>query len=94
MCAVREVAEETGAELPVLVSDLGTTYHEYKQNGKEFGKTTYWYSMVFTGEQKLKPQKNEGIEKIQWVPLRKANEQVGFENLKKVLAAFSKTLNK
>ena len=30
-CAVREVAEETGSELPLIISDLGTTYHEYEQ---------------------------------------------------------------
>ncbi len=88
MCAVREVAEETGTQLPMVVDDLGTTYHEYTEKGKEIGKTTYWYSMVFPRYQSLTPQIEEGIELIEWVPLGKALEKVGFQNLKEVLFRF------
>ena len=90
MCAVREVAEETGTQLPVLVGDLGTTYHEYMEKGEEFGKTTYWYSMVFPRPQSLTPQLEEGIELIEWVPLSEAIGKVGFQNLADVLLRFKK----
>lgn len=88
MCAVREVAEETGTELPCIVSDLGTTYHEYQQKGKEYGKTTYWYSMIFPKEGTLTPQAEEGIEKIEWAEVNEAHQKVDFENLKSVLLRF------
>ena len=88
MCAVREVAEETGSELPVLVSDLGTTYHEYEQKAKHYGKTTYWYSMIFSRETEFTPQQEEGIDKIEWVMLEEALTKVGYQNLIEVLQRF------
>ncbi len=88
MCAAREVAEETGTELPIIVSELGTTYHEYEQKKKLYGKTTYWYAMVFPRAQELTPQTEEGIEQIEWVALDEAIKKVGFENLEEVLVRF------
>lgn len=88
MCAAREVAEETGSELPMILSDLGTTYHEYIQKNTHFGKTTYWYSMIFPRMGSFTPQTDEGIEQIEWVKLEEAINLVGFENLKEVLNRF------
>lgn len=88
MCAVREVAEEVGSSLPAIVSELDTTYHEYSEKGKLVGKTTYWFSMIFTKAETLKPQKEEGIEKVEWVPLQQAIEKTGYENIKVILRKF------
>lgn len=88
MCAAREVAEETGSEIPIIISELGTTYHEYQEKKKNIGKTTYWYSMIYPRNQKLLPQKSEAIEKIEWVELVKAKKIVAFENLREVLNKF------
>ncbi len=88
MCAVREVSEETGSLLPMIISDLGTTYHEYIQKNVEYGKTTFWYSMIFPHQVELKPQLEEGIEQIEWVPIYEAIELVGFDNLRSVLTRF------
>lgn len=88
MCASREVAEETQSELPIIIGDLGTTYHEYTEKNILIGKTTYWYSMVFPRIQNLKPQTEEGIEQVEWIPLRKAIDLAGFDNLKEVLRRF------
>lgn len=93
MCAVREVAEETGSEIPAIVSDLGTTYHEYKEKRKVIGKTTYWYSMIFLREQQLSPQIKEGIQSLEWVELPVAIKKVGFENLREVLYSFGKSIS-
>lgn len=87
-CAVREVAEETGTSLPILLSSLGTTYHSYKMGNRSYGKTTWWYSMVFPREQDTYPQKEEGIERIEWVDLEVALKQVQFDNLRTVLKRF------
>ena len=88
MCAAREVAEETGSELPIIISQLGTTYHEYQEKKKHFGKTTYWYAMVYPRSQNLIPQKSEGIESMEWKPLSEAKKIAGFDNLKEVLERF------
>lgn len=91
MCAVREVAEECGTELPMLISNLGQTYHEYIEKNILIGKTTYWYSMVFPkGKTKedFSPQIKEGIEKISWLYLEEAKNKVGFENLREVVNNF------
>ncbi|WP_020404442.1 NUDIX hydrolase [Gracilimonas tropica] len=88
MCAAREIAEEVGSSLPSIVREIGTTYHEYEQGGTRYGKTTYWYSMIFTKPESFKPQKEEGIEKVEWFTLQKAMERAGFENLKEILRKF------
>lgn len=92
MCAVREVAEEAGTELPILISVLGETYHVYKEKKTTWGKTTYWYSMIFGKEQSFIPQAKEGIEQVSWVSLSKAKEQVGFDNLRQVLNLFEQSI--
>jgi 8-oxo-dGTP pyrophosphatase MutT (NUDIX family) len=89
MCAVREVAEETSAELPMIVKDLGTTYHEYSQKGVEYGKTTYWYAMILPRPGILIPQTNEGIEQIDWVEIGKARDEVGYQNLVDIIDRFN-----
>jgi len=88
MCAAREVAEETGSTIPMILSSLGTTYHEYDQKSIHYGKTTFWYSMIFTQDQELTPQIEEGIESINWIELDNAIHKVGFDNLKEVLVRF------
>lgn len=89
-CAQREVAEEVGIRPPQLHSRLEDTYHEYKEDDKEIGKTTHWYAMSLSAEnENLKPEKEEGIEKLEWVPLSEATNKVGYENLRTVLQSFS-----
>jgi len=90
-CAVREVAEEVGIdELPDIANKLPETYHEYRQQGSHYGKTTHWYAMQLTEkpEKGFSPQQVEGIEKVEWYPLEKARQLVGYENLVAVLDAF------
>ncbi len=88
-CASREVAEETNSELPIILHKLPNTYHEYKEKGKNYGKTTHWYVMRFPNEQtNLLPQEKEGIVEVVWKPLDEALEKVGFDNLKDVLNSF------
>lgn len=88
MCAAREVSEEVGSHIPAIVQELGTTYHEYVQNGKMMGKTTYWYSMIFTVNETLIPQNEEGIEQVEWMQLSEAKEKAGFDNLRSILKNF------
>ncbi len=88
-CALREVSEEVGLKDLHLTGHLTDTYHEYKENGVEIGKTTRWYSMVATDPfADMQPQKEEGIMELLWTPLNKAKEMVGYKNLLDVIEAF------
>lgn len=66
--ALREVKEETGVKGLTLVDYLSKSYHVYRlKSGKRILKTTKWYLMSVPGLQKLKPQEEEGIEKVEWI---------------------------
>ncbi|MDZ7808558.1 MAG: NUDIX domain-containing protein [Gracilimonas sp.] len=88
MCAAREVSEEVGSKIPSLIKKVGETYHEYPESGKTMGKTTHWFSMIFTQKEELIPEKEEGIEKVEWMSYKKAIEAAGYENLKEILKKF------
>lgn len=89
MCAAREVSEETGSSIPSIINYLGKTYHEYEREGRLFGKTTYWYSMIFTkSETDFTPQINEGINQVKWIPVSEAIEHSGYKNLEEILKKF------
>lgn len=64
--AVREVEEECGIHDLILENKAGVTYHTYYMNGKHELKETHWYFMR-TNTQRLVPQKEEGIEKAEWI---------------------------
>ncbi len=87
-CARREVSEEVGSSLPVIMSRLGDSYHEYIEKEKLMAKTTAWYTMYLEEDEELTPQEKEGIEKVEWIELGEAKRRVGFENLEKVLDDF------
>jgi 8-oxo-dGTP pyrophosphatase MutT (NUDIX family) len=87
MCAVREVCEETGIEVPMIIHSLGETHHTYRQDGIHIKKTTHWFSMV-TRSSNFVAQLEEDIEQVDWVELKLAKKLVGFQNLRTVLSRF------
>lgn len=90
-CAVREVAEEVGlGKFPEITKQLPDTYHEYRQDGSHYGKTTHWFAMQLREkpEKGFSPQQVEDIEKVEWYSFDKARQLVGYENLVAVLDAF------
>ena len=74
--AIREGEEETGINNLSIIKPLDITYHIFKRGRKNYLKTTYWFEMKsdFTG--KFKPQKKEGITRVEWI---------GIENLSFIL---------
>jgi ADP-ribose pyrophosphatase YjhB (NUDIX family) len=65
--AVREVEEECGIHVKKAGRKICKTYHVYKQRNDELAlKKTHWYRMKAEGQDKLKPQKEEGITKACW----------------------------
>ncbi|MEX0778562.1 MAG: NUDIX hydrolase [Balneolales bacterium] len=89
-CAIREVAEETGSALPMVVRELTSTYHQYQENKFIINKTTHWYLMI-TLSDSFTPQIEEDIDEIRWVPLGEAEKKVGYNNLRKVLQEVKST---
>lgn len=67
LCAEREVKEETGLTELQLRKPLLITYHTYSEKGKSILKETHWYMFDAHGKQKLIPQTDEDILKVEWV---------------------------
>jgi 8-oxo-dGTP pyrophosphatase MutT (NUDIX family) len=65
--ALREVKEETGADVVRASHRTIVTYHCYVLKGKNCIKETHWYMMEILNSNELKPQKEEDIEQIQWM---------------------------
>ncbi len=63
--AVREVEEETGVKVE-LGDKICTTWHTYTFRKKRILKCTKWYEMECLDDKKMKPQKGESIEKVEW----------------------------
>ncbi|HKM30955.1 MAG: NUDIX domain-containing protein [Bacteroidales bacterium] len=67
--ALREVAEETGAQALQLVDEkYDKTYHCYNYCGNNVIKMTAWFKMTESSRANLSPQTEEGIEKVAWIP--------------------------
>lgn len=64
--AVREIEEECGIIKPEIKDFICFTYHTYSYKGRQTIKKTYWYSLTYSGPQKLKGQIEEGITKAKW----------------------------
>ena len=67
--ALREVEEETGIKNLSIIKPLEKTYHIFKRGGKNYLKTTYWFEMKSDFNGKFKPQKKEGITRVEWIAI-------------------------
>jgi 8-oxo-dGTP pyrophosphatase MutT (NUDIX family) len=88
--AVREVGEEVGIprDKLTLLKPLGVTLHGYvlPRKRRYAVKTTHWYAMT-TPLKDFRPQKAEGIEAVAWMTWKKAQKRLGYESLRRHLAA-------
>ena len=76
--AIREVEEECGITNPTVTEELITTFHKFKNKGKECLKKTYWFIMKYEGDEELVPQLEEDITKAKWMGVDKFDKV--FEN--------------
>ncbi len=88
-CAIREINEETGARKLSILSSFEETYHTYYRGGKWIIKHTHWYIVKCEKDDKLKPQKSEDIEHVEWIDpneisLKKMNTYPAIRRLLKV----------
>lgn len=65
--ALREVIEETGVKNLTIVKPIEKTYHIFKKGSKHYLKSTYWFEMTSDYDGKFKPQKKEGISRVEWI---------------------------
>ena len=65
--ALREVIEETGIKNLTIIKPIEKTYHIFKKGSKHFLKSTYWFEMTSDYNGKFKPQKKEGISRVEWI---------------------------
>lgn len=83
--ALREVEEETQVTNLKVVDTLPTTYHTYlDRKGRRVLKPTYWFQMT-AKEQEVVPQTEEGIVKVEWVPLVDIEQVVIAETYKSLM---------
>jgi len=64
--AVREVEEECCVTVNLL-EKIGKTYHTYTHRNRRVLKKTYWYVMDLKSDEFMRPQEEEGIEKVEWM---------------------------
>ena len=93
-CAVRESEEETGLKNIELLSHLITTYHTYHEGSRYMLKETDWFSMRVSGVQKLIPQSEEQITKLEWVSEKNLDKYLSnsYPSVEDVLKIGFKTL--
>ena len=93
-CALREVQEETGLQTLNVGPFICMTTHAYFDTWlqKDVVKETHWYSMNASAlvPEKLIPQTEEDIEKIEWVPLDRLPQYLlqTYPNIRSVFDAF------
>lgn len=87
--AKRETEEEMGLRGLEQKAFLGTIDFSFRDRyntpGALIKKRVYYFLFEATGETEGKPQREEKITAIKWVPLDQALETIDFENTKVVL---------
>jgi 8-oxo-dGTP pyrophosphatase MutT (NUDIX family) len=90
--AIREVMEETGLQHVEISKKLSVTYHFYRRNKKLIIKKTHWYLMSAMPKQEMIPAREEGIEKVKWVPFEKAMRKSN-KTFRSITEVLDKTIN-
>jgi 8-oxo-dGTP pyrophosphatase MutT (NUDIX family) len=94
IAAIREIQEECGitGELIIRIKIIDT-YHTYKFKNKSVLKKTHWYYLDYFGDKSTKPQLEEGITEIQWLPLNRFSiiESTTYPSIRDVLTEFGKS---
>ena len=65
--AVREVEEECSISKPIVINELPSTFHVFSNGEKWFLKRTYWFKMLYKGNETPQPQTEEDITHAIWI---------------------------
>jgi len=66
--ALREVEEETGVRAQIHEPEPRCSHHIYLEQGDLIIKKTYWFSLLALRAEGLRPQTEEEIETVAWIP--------------------------
>ena len=96
--ALREVYEETGikCQITCFITEILHAYVSSRKN-KDILKKTYWFQMMYEGNDQLKPQKNENIERALWLKEREVYNMVflnTYEAIREVFKHYKRNSNK
>jgi ADP-ribose pyrophosphatase YjhB (NUDIX family) len=94
--ALREVNEETGLQNLEITSLPLTTYHIYNdKKGSFILKETFWYEMLYTGNETPVPQLEEDITEVRWFKMSEINEVSSntYLSLKEMLTGYFASKN-
>ncbi|NBC82821.1 MAG: NUDIX domain-containing protein [Bacteroidetes bacterium] len=75
--AIREVQEECGLSELKIQKPLISTYHVYQQEEEFVLKKTYWFDIIYEGNETPTPQAEEDIEQVVWKPLDEVGSILG-----------------
>ncbi|MBN1827106.1 MAG: NUDIX domain-containing protein [Candidatus Eisenbacteria bacterium] len=85
--AIREVREETGITVPLLLRDrIGRVDYTFPcGDGRLVFKTVHYYLIEAEREGAVEPRTEEGIRDVRWFSAENAREIVSFPNLRPIL---------
>ena len=93
-CATREVEEETKVKVECKEKII-STWHTYTRNKKFILKKTTWFKMTCIDDSKMKPQKKEKIEKVEWMEDSSVEDILlnSYKTLNHVMKKYSEMIN-
>ncbi len=93
--AIREVKEECGIQNIEIDHFLLDTYHLFNDNNKKRLKITHWFKMNEQEKSALKPQTEEGIERVEWIEVTSDDFPLenSYENIKLLFSDLKKLQN-
>ena len=91
--AVREIMEETGVS-GKLKYKICTTWHTYIYNDELVLKRTKWFMLNCASDKNMKPQEEEDIEKLEWVPMSQVKSYLvnSYSSIRYVFDSFENKL--
>ncbi len=73
VAALREIEEECGLSKLTISKSLIPTFHTYRLKDKFVLKKTFWFKVLFDGNEKLVPQTEENITDLKWIDEKDIN---------------------
>lgn len=91
--AAREIEEETGVKNLQLKKKIHTTYHTYKEYGKDILKISHWFYFICPTPQNLTPQTEEDITEVQWIATKDIKTPMAntYSSIKELMHSFFDT---
>ncbi len=85
--AKREVLEECGIKCEI-VSKYLNTYHVFLAEKEIFFKRTIWFLMKCVDDSQLKPQQEEGIMQVEWIPITELSKHRMYSSAVHLLSTY------